>query len=77
MSDEADYSLHDLNVRCERLEIEYDDYMTYYYKTELDSELPSFEPLFIKVYYNSKLIFPGYQSKEDFLQDFRAEIWDR
>ena len=40
-SDEADYLLHDLSLRCEPLEIEYDDYMTYYYSTELDSELPS------------------------------------
>ena len=28
-SDEADYSLHDLSLRCEPLETEYDDYMTY------------------------------------------------
>ena len=28
-SDEADYSFHDLNLRCEPLETEYDDYMTY------------------------------------------------
>ncbi len=33
-SDEADYSLHDLSLRCEPLETEYDDYMTYYQKME-------------------------------------------
>jgi hypothetical protein len=26
-SDEADYSLHDLSLRCEPLETEYDDYI--------------------------------------------------
>jgi hypothetical protein len=29
-SDEADYLLHDLNLRCGPLEIEYDDYLTYW-----------------------------------------------
>jgi hypothetical protein len=35
----------------EGLGIEYDDYLTYYYKTELDSELPSFEGFFEKAHY--------------------------
>ena len=73
-SDEADYSLHDLNLRCEPLEIEYDDYMTYYCETELDSELPSFENFFKKAHYNSELVFPGYQSREDFLKDFEQKF---
>ena len=45
-SDEADYSFHDLNLRCEPLETEYDDYMTYYQKMEFENELPSFEGFF-------------------------------
>jgi hypothetical protein len=40
-SDEADCSFHDLNLRCEPLEIEYDDYMTYYQEMESENELPS------------------------------------
>ena len=73
-SDEADYLLHDLNLRCEPLEIEYDDYMTYYYKTEWDSELPSFERFFKKAHYHSELVFPGYQSRADFLKDFEQKF---
>ena len=47
-SDEADYSFYDLSLRFEPLETEYDDYMTYYEKMELEKELPSFEDFFKK-----------------------------
>jgi len=58
-SDEADYSFYDLSRRCEPLETEYDDYMTYYEKMEFEKELPSFEDFFKKAQYNSDLVFPG------------------
>jgi hypothetical protein len=73
-SDEADYSLHDLNLRCEPLETEYDDYMTYYQKMEFENELLSFEGFFKKAHYNSDLVFAGYQSKQDFLKDFEQKF---
>ena len=73
-SDEADYSFHDLNLRCEPLETEYDDYMTYYQKIEFENELPSFEGFFKKAHYNSGLVFAGYQSKQDFLKDFEQKF---
>jgi hypothetical protein len=73
-SDEADYWLHDLNLRCEPLEIEYDDYMTYCQKMELENELPSFEAFFKKADYNSDLVFAGYQSRHDFLKDFEQKF---
>lgn len=73
-SDEADYSFHDLNLRCEPLETEYDDYMTYYQKMEFENELPSFEGFFKKAHYNSDLVFAGYQSKQDFLKDFEQKF---
>jgi hypothetical protein len=73
-SDEADYSLHDLNLRCEPLETEYDDYMTYYQKMEFENQLPSFEGFFKKAHYNSGLVFAGYQSKQDFLKDFEQKF---
>jgi len=73
-SDEADYSFHDLNLRCEPLETEYDDYMTYYQKMEFENELPSFEDFLKKAHYNSDLISAGFQSKEDFLKDFEQKF---
>jgi hypothetical protein len=73
-SDEADYSFHDLNLRCEPLETEYDDYMTYYQKMEFEDELPSFESFFKKAHYNSDLVFAAYQSKQDFLKDFEQKF---
>jgi hypothetical protein len=73
-SDEADYSFHDLNLRCEPLETEHDDYMTYYQKMEFENELPSFEGFFKKAHYNSDLVFAGYQSKQDFLKDFEQKF---
>ena len=73
-SDEADYSFHDLNLRCEPLETEYDDYMTYYHKMEFENELPSFEDFLRKAHYNSDLVFAGFQSKEDFLKDFEQKF---
>jgi hypothetical protein len=73
-SDEADYSFHALNLRCEPLETEYDDYMIYYQKMEFENELPSFEGFFRKAHYNSDLVFAGYQSKQDFLKDFEQKF---
>ena len=73
-SDEADYSLHDLSLRCEPLETEYDDYMTYYQKMEFENQLPSFEGFFKRAHYNSDLVFAGYQSKQDFLKDFEQKF---
>ena len=73
-SDEADYSFHDLNLRCEPLETEYDDYMTYYQKMDFENELPSFKGFFRKAHYNSDLVFAGYQSKQDFLKDFEQRF---
>jgi hypothetical protein len=73
-SDEAGYSFHDLNLRCEPLETEYDDYMTYYQKMELETELPSFESFLKNPHYNSDLVFAGYQSKQDFLKDFEQKF---
>ena len=73
-NDEADYSLHDLSLRCEPLETEYDDYMTYYQKMEFENQLPSFEGFFKKAHYNSDLVFAGYQSKQDFLKDFEQKF---
>jgi hypothetical protein len=73
-SDEADYWFHNLNLRCEPLEPEYDDYMTYYQKIGLENELPSFEGFFKKAHYNSDLVFAGYQSKQDFLKDFEQKF---
>ena len=73
-SDEADYWLHDLNLRCEPLEPEYADYMTYCQKMDLASGLPSFEDFFKNAYYNSNLVFAGYQSKQDFLKDFEQKF---
>jgi hypothetical protein len=73
-SDEADYSFHDLNLRCEPLETEYNDYMFYYQTMEFENELPSFEGFFKKAHYNSDLVFAGYQSKQDFLKDFEQKF---
>ena len=73
-SDEADYSFHDLTLRCEPLETEYDDYMFYYQTMEFENELPSFEDFFTKAHYNSDLVFAGYQSKQDFLKDFEQKF---
>jgi hypothetical protein len=73
-SDEADYSFHDLNLRCEPLETEYDEYMTYCQKMEFENELPSFEGFLKKAHYNSDLVFAGYQSKQDFLKDFEQKF---
>jgi hypothetical protein len=73
-SDEADYWFYDLNLRCEPLETEYDDYMTYYQKMEFENQLPSFEGFFKKAHYNSDLVPAGYQSKQDFLKDFEQRF---
>jgi hypothetical protein len=73
-SDEADYSLHDLSLRCEPLETEYDDYMTYYQNMEDQNELPSFEEFFKKAHYHSELVFAGYQSKPACLRDFEQKF---
>ena len=73
-SNEADYSFHELSLRCEPLETEYDDYMTYYQNMEYQNELPSFEDFFKKAHYNSNLVFAGYQSKQDFLKDFEQKF---
>jgi len=73
-SDEGDYSFHDLNLRCEPLETEYDAYMSYDQKMESENELPSFEGFFKKAHYNSDLVFAGYQSKQDFLKDFEQKF---
>jgi hypothetical protein len=73
-SDEADYSFHDLSLRCESLETEYDDYMTYYQNMGFENELPSFEGFFKKAHYKSDLVFAGYQSKQDFLKDFEQKF---
>jgi len=54
-SGEADYWFHDLSLRCEPLETEYDDYMTYYQKMEFENELPSFEDFFKKAHYKEVL----------------------
>ena len=45
-SDEADYSFYDLSRRCEPLETEYDDYMTYYEKMEFEKELTFYNWVF-------------------------------
>ena len=73
-SDEADYSLHDLSLRCEPLETEYDDYMTYYQNMEDQNELFSFEEFFKKAHYHSDLVFAGYQSKPACLRDFEQKF---
>jgi hypothetical protein len=73
-SDEADYSLHDLSLRCEPLETDYDDYMTYYQNMEYQNELPSFEEFFKKAHYHSDLVFAGYQTKPAFLRDFEQKF---
>jgi hypothetical protein len=73
-SDEADYSFHDLNLRCEPLETEYDDYISYHHNMEFENELPSFEGFFKKAHYNSDLVFAGYQSKQNFLKDFEQKF---
>jgi hypothetical protein len=73
-SNEADYLFHELSLRCEPLETEYDDYMTYYQNMEYQNELPSFEDFFKKAHYNSDLVFAGYQSKQDFLRDFEQKF---
>jgi len=73
-SDEADYSLHDLSLRCEPLETEYDDYMTYYQNMEDQNELPSFKEFFKKAHYHSELVFAGYQSKPACLRDFEQKF---
>lgn len=73
-SDEAGYSFHDLNLRCEPLQAEYDDYMTYCQKMECENEVPSFAGFFKKADYNSDLVFAGYQSKLDFLKDFEQKF---
>jgi hypothetical protein len=73
-SDKADYSFHDLNLRCEPLETDYDDYMFYYQTMEFENELPSFEGFFKKAHYNSDLVFAGYQSKQNFLKDFEQKF---
>ena len=73
-SDEDGYSFHDLRLRCEPLETDYDNYMTYYQEMEFEDELPSFEDFFKKAQYNSGLVFPGYQSKQDFLKDFEQKF---
>jgi hypothetical protein len=73
-SDEADYLFYDLSLRCEPLETEYDDYMSYHQKMELENELPPFEDFFKTAQYNSSLVFPGYQSKQDFLKDFEQKF---
>src|ERR1700741_4494829 len=73
-SNEADYLLHDLSLRCEPLETEYDDYMTYYQNMEYQNELPSFEEFFKKAHYHSDLVFAGYQSKPAFLRDFEQKF---
>jgi hypothetical protein len=72
--DDADYLLYDISLRCEPLETEYDDYMTYYQKMEFQNKLPSFEDFFKNAQYNSDLVFPGYQSKQDFLKDFEQQF---
>ena len=61
-------------LRCEPLETEYDDYMTYYQKMEFENELLSFEGFFKKAHYNSDLVFAGYQSRQDFLKDFEQKF---
>ena len=73
-SDEADYAFHDLILRCEPLETEYDDYMTYCQKMEDKNKLPSFENFFKKAHYDSDLVFIGYQSKQNFLKDFEQKF---
>jgi hypothetical protein len=73
-SDEADYLLHDLSLRCEPLETEYDDYMTYYQNMEYQNELPSFRDFFKNAHYNSDLVFAGYPSKRDFVKDFEQKF---
>ena len=73
-SDEADYLLHDLSLRCEPLETEYDDYMTYYQNMEYQNELPSFQDFFKNAHYNSDLVFAGYPSKRDFVKDFEQKF---
>lgn len=73
-SDEAGFSLHNLNLRCEPLEAEYDDYMTYYRNMEFENVSLSFEEFFKKAHYNSDLVFAGYQCKMDFLKDFEQKF---
>jgi hypothetical protein len=73
-SDEVNYWFYDLSPRFEPLETEYDDYMTYYEKMEFEKELPSFEDFFKKAQYKSDLVFPGYQSKQEFLKDFEQKF---
>jgi hypothetical protein len=73
-SDEADYLLHDLNLRCEPLETEYEDYMTYYQNVEFESELPSFRAFFKNAHYDSDLVFAGYPSKQEMLDDFEQKF---
>ena len=76
-SNDADYLLHDLSLRCEPLETEYDDYMTYYQNMEYQNELPSFKEFFKKAHYRSDLVFAGYQSKPAFLRDFEQKFVTR
>ena len=73
-SDEADYLLHYLSLRCEPLEMEYDDYMTCYQNMEYHNELPSFQDFFKNAHYNSDLVFAGYPSKRDFVKDFEQKF---
>ena len=73
-SDEAGYSLHDLNLRCEPLETEYEDYMTYYQNVEFETELPSFRGFFERAHYDSGLVFAGYQTKQEMLDDFEQKF---
>jgi len=73
-SDETDYLLHDLSLRCEPLETDYDDYMTYYQNMEYLNEVPSFQDFFEKAHYNSDLVLDGYSCKRDFLKDFEQKF---
>jgi hypothetical protein len=73
-SDEANYWLHDLNLRCEPLETGYEDYMTYYQNMEFENELLSFAAFLKKAHYDSELIVPGYQSKQEMLDDFEQKF---
>jgi hypothetical protein len=76
-SDEADYSLHDLSLRCEPLETEYDDYMTYYQKMEFENQLPSFAGFFKKGALQLRPSFCWLSIETGLPQRLRAKIRDQ
>ena len=48
--------------------------MTYYQNMEFENELPSFGGFFKRAHYDSGLVFAGYQTKQDLLDDFEQKF---